>query len=195
MPRRAIWQSNRGTKPYTGILLEPMSKWTALTAPTDEELDALIDAKMKALFTHYGIDPAEAFEAGPKTAAAWANLAWHLAREHVPGFSGPPRKRGKPATRKDDDVTLILHVQLLTRREGLSERQAINKIAAQDLVSGTEEALRQRYKRTKKQFIPVFLLFDKFAAAKGHDVLLRTLEESLSGDDKDTFLSAGQRMA
>jgi hypothetical protein len=189
MPRRAVRQSNRGKKPYTGILLEPMPKWTALTAPTDEELSALIDAKMKALFTHYGINPTDAFEVGPKTATAWASLAWHLAREHVPGFSGPPRKRGKPATRRDDDVTLVLHVKLLMRRHGLSERKAINKIVAQRLVSGTEQALLQRYKRTKKQFIPVFRLFDNIAAAKGQEVFLRILEESLSGDDKDTFLS------
>jgi hypothetical protein len=71
-------------KPYGGILAEPVPKYTALTPPADGEIDALIDAKMKALFAHYGLDSADAFEGGPRTAAAWATLAWHLARQHVP---------------------------------------------------------------------------------------------------------------
>jgi hypothetical protein len=183
-------------KPCAGILAQPMPKWTVLTRPTEEEVAALIDAKLKALFAHYEIDPAGAFEGGPKVASAWANLAcawanlaWHLAREHVPGFSGPLRKRGRPATRKSDDVTLVMHVELLKRRDGLSDRAAIKKIAAQNLVSGTEQTLHQRYKRAKKQFVPMSRLYDIFAAAKGRDALVRVMEESLSGDDKDTFLS------
>src|SRR5580704_11533798 len=111
-------------KPYAGILAEAMPKYTALTPPADGEVEALIDAKMKALFAHYRLDPTEAFEVGPKMAAAWANLAWHLARQHVPGFVGAPRGRGKPATRKHDDVTIVMHVELLKRRDGLSERKA-----------------------------------------------------------------------
>ncbi|MGH6847958.1 MAG: hypothetical protein ACREC0_11125 [Methylocella sp.] len=176
-------------KPYTGILAQPMPKWTVLTRPTDEEVTALIDAKFKAVFANYEIDPTDAFEAGPKMASAWANLAWHLAREHVPGFRGPPRGRGKPATRKSDDATLVIHVELLKRRDGLSDRKAIKRIAAQNLVSGTEQTLRQRYKRAKKLFESMSRLYDNFAAAKGRDALVRVMEESLSGDEKDTFLS------
>ena len=75
-----------------------MPQFTALTSPSDKELDTLIDMKLKALFAHYEINSTDAFEGGPKMAPAWANLAWHLAREHVPASSAcredvedPPR--------------------------------------------------------------------------------------------------------
>ena len=51
---------------YPGILAEPMPKCTALTGPTGEEIDALIDSKFKALFAHYEIDAPEALESRPK---------------------------------------------------------------------------------------------------------------------------------
>ncbi len=176
-------------KLYTGILAQPMPKWTVLTAPTDEELRDLIDAKMKALFAHYGLNSAEAFQPGPNLAAAWANLSWHLAHEHVPGFSGPPRKRGKPATRKDDDIVLVMNIELLKRRDKVSDRKAIALIAARKILLGTEPTLLQRYKRAKKQFAPMSRLFDNIAAAKGREALVHVLEEVLSGDNKDTILS------
>jgi hypothetical protein len=188
IPKRKGKAERLRQKSYLGILAEPMPM---LTWSTDEEVQALIDAKMAALFAHYGIEAADAFESGPKMAATWANLAWHLAREHVPGFKGAPRKRGKPATRKSDDVTLAMHVELLKRRDGLSERKAIKQIAAQKLVSGTEDTLRQRYKRSKKKFAPMARLYDNFAAMKGRDTLVQIMEGSLSGDDKDTVLSPG----
>jgi hypothetical protein len=184
-----VSSSKPGNKPYTGILAEPMPKYTALTTPSDQEVNALIEAKMKALLTHYGIEAADAYEVGPKMVSAWANLAWCLAREHVPGFRAPPRGRGAPAKRKGDDVTLVLHVELLRRREGLKDRPAIKRIAAQKLVEGTEETLRKRYNNVKKHFAPMTTMFDNMAAAKGNDALVCILEESLFGDEKDIFLS------
>jgi hypothetical protein len=164
-------------KAYSGILAEPMPKWTALTRPRDEEIDGIIDQKWKALFGHYGIDSSAAFEPGrPEMASAWANLAWHLARDHVPGFRGAPRKRGKPAIRRPDDVTLFMHVELLRRRDGLSDRKAIQKIAGRKLVSGTESALLQRYKRAKPQFRPMSIMFDNATAAIGQEGLVCSLE-------------------
>jgi hypothetical protein len=176
-------------KPYTGILAQPIPRWTVLTTPTDEELRDLIDAKMKALFVHYGLNSTEAFQPGPNLAAAWANLAWHLAREHVPGFRGPPRKRGKPATRKDDDILLVMNIELLKRRDKVSDRKAVTQIAARNILLGTEPTLLQRYKRAKKQFEPMSRLFDNIAAAKGREALVLILEDALSGDNKDTILS------
>lgn len=176
-------------KPYAGILADPIPTWTFLAAPTDTELDALLETKMKALFTHYELDPTDAFQPGPKMAAAWANLTWRLAREHVPGFQRPPRKRGKPATRKNDDVDLAMYVELLKRRDGLSERKAISLVAAQQLVPGTEAALLQRYKRTKKQFAPMSRLFDNVITRIGRDVFIHIMENALFGDKKDLFLS------
>jgi hypothetical protein len=166
-------------KKYTGILAEPIRNWTVLTAPTDDELRKLDDDKMKALFVHYEIDPTDAFEFGPKKAAAWANLAWHLARDHVPGFSAPPRKRGKPAALSDDNITLAMHVELLKRRDGLTDRKAIKAVIAQKLISGTEQTLLQRYKRTKKRFAPMVRIFDNAVAAKGNDLFVSVLEDTL----------------
>jgi hypothetical protein len=117
-----------------------MPKYTALTLPSDGEIDALIDTKMRALFAHYGLDSTDALEGGPKMATAWANLAWHLARQHVPGFIGAPRGRGRPATRKQDDVTIVMHVELLKRRDGLSERKA--RILAKRLLPEVRGLLR-----------------------------------------------------
>jgi hypothetical protein len=181
--------SKSNKKPYAGVLAEPMPQWTILTRPSDEEVAVLINGKLKALFVHYEIDSAGAFEGGPNMASAWANLAWHLAREHIPGFSGPPRKRGKPATRKSDDVTLVMHVELLKRRDSMSNREAIKEIAAQNLVAGTEQTLHQRYKRAKKRFEPLSLMYDNAAAAIGRDAFVHAMEEALFGDDKETFLS------
>jgi hypothetical protein len=176
-------------KKYKGILAEPIPRWSVLTAPADDELRKLHDDKMKALFVHYELDPTDGFEFGPKMAAAWANLAWQLARDHVPGFSAPPRKRGKPATLTDENVTLALHVELLKRRDGLSDRKAIERVATQNLVSGTGQALLQRYKRIKKLFAPMVRLFDNVAAAKGSDVIISIMDDVLCGDIKDRSLS------
>jgi hypothetical protein len=136
-----------------------------LTPPTDEELDNLIDAKLEALFAHFGI------ESG------------------VPGFRGEPRRRGTPARRQSDDVTLMMNVELLRRREGSSERKAIKAIVDQALLSGTEEALRKRFYRAKVKFAPLSLLLDGLAAAKGNNSLVNLLQEALCGDEKETFLS------
>jgi hypothetical protein len=167
-------------KAYEGILARPIPEWSALTAPTDEELRKLHDDKMKALFAHYELDPTDAFQFDPvKTAIAWSNLAWHLARDHVPGFSKPPRKRGKPATLTGENITLAMHVELLKRRDKLSDRKAIEAVATQKLVSGSEQALLQRYKRTKKLFAPMVVLFDNVAAAKGSDAFVSIMEDVL----------------
>ncbi|UPJ55228.1 hypothetical protein [Bradyrhizobium sp. 192] len=165
---------------YDGILAEPVPRWGLLTAPTDDELRKMHDEKMKALFVHYKLDPTDAFEFDPaRTAIAWSKLAWHLARDHVPGFSEPPRKRGKPAKLTDENISLAMHVELLKRRDGLSDRKAITMIAAQKLIPGSEQALRQRYKRTKKSFVPMAVLFDNIVAAKGSNLVVSTLEEVL----------------
>jgi hypothetical protein len=177
-------------KPYTGILTEPWPKWRVLTPPTDEELDNLIDAKLEALFAHFGIESGSAFSGGgTNMAAAWADLAFRLARRHVPGFRGEPRRRGTPARRQSDDVTLMMNVELLRRREGSSERKAIKAIVDQALLSGTEEALRKRFYRAKVKFAPLSLLLDGLAAAKGNNSLVNLLQEALCGDEKETFLS------
>jgi len=82
-----------------------------------------------------------------------------------------------------------MHVELLRRRDGLSDRKAIQKIAGQNLVSGTESALLQRYKRAKTQFRLMSAMFDNMAAVIDQDGLVRSLEDGLFGDKKQTILS------
>jgi hypothetical protein len=176
-------------EPYAGILAEPMPKRTALSGTTDEEVGELLDAKIKALFEHFGLDASHAFNSGPHMACAWADLAFKLARRHVPGFQGAPARRGAPAKRKSDDVTLVMHVELLKRRDGLSERKAIAEIVAKDLVSGSEAALRKRYQNAKNSFAPMSAMFDNAASAIGKDRFLSCLGEALSGEGKESFWS------
>jgi hypothetical protein len=181
-------RSDLAEKPYTGILVESMPKWTVLTRPSDNEISELLDEKWEALFAHYGLDASAAFDPGrPEMGSAWANLAWHLARQHVPGFKGAPRKRGRPPARKRDDVTLFMHVEFLRRRDGLSDRKAIQKIAAGNVVSGTETTLLQRYKRAKPLFKPMSSILDNIAVAIGQDGLVDSLEAALFEDEKKQF--------
>jgi hypothetical protein len=174
---------------YAGILAEPLAKRTALSGPTDEEVGELLDAKIKALFQHFGVDASDAFDGGPRMASAWAKLVFALARQHVPGFKGAPRGRGALATRKSDDVTLVMHVELLRRRDGLSDRSAIRTVVAQNLVSGSNETLRTRYKNAKHAFAPLSVMFDNASSLIGKDRFLCCLAEALSGEGKETFLS------
>lgn len=176
-------------KPYKGILAEPMPQWTVLTRPSDEEIDTLMNEKLRALFVHFEVGSTDMFEGGPKMVSAWANLVWYMAREHVPGFQRALRKRGRPPTGQSDDVALNMHVELLKRRDGLSERKAIKTIACHNLVGGTEQSLLQRYKRAKKHFELLSQVFDNATAAIGREAFVQAMEEALSGDNKETFLS------
>jgi hypothetical protein len=167
-------------KNYQGILAEPVPKWNVLTKPPEDELRKLYDDKMKALFAHYELDSIDAFSFdAAKTAIAWYKLAWALARDHVPGFSSPPRKRGKPATLAEENVTLAMHVDLIKRRDGLSDRKAIQVVVAQKLISGSEQTLLKRYNRTKKLYAPMVRLFDNVAKAKGSELLVSIMEDVL----------------
>jgi hypothetical protein len=167
-------------KKYEGILAEPIPDWNTLTEPPEDELRKFYDDKMRALFAHYELDSADAFGFdSASTAIAWYKLAWSLARDHVPGFNAAPRKRGKPATLTEQNVTLAMHVDLIKRRDGLSDRKAIEAVVAQKLVSGSEQTLLKRYNRTKKLFAAMGRLFDNVAEAEGSDLLVSIMEDVL----------------
>jgi hypothetical protein len=163
---------------YSGILADPLPKWTTLTRPSDEEIRTLLDAKMKALLVHYDIDPEDAYKLDYKMASVWANLSWRLAREHVPGFSEPKQTQGRPATRKTSDITLVMHVELLKKRDKLSERTAIEQIVSQNIVSGTVASLRRRYYRAKEKFRPNVSHVDNIADREDHGLFVRQALEA-----------------
>jgi hypothetical protein len=77
----------------------------------------------------------------------------------------------------------------LKRCDGLSDRKAIKEIAARNIVSGGEQTLLKRYKRAKSAFAPISTFYDRIAIDMGNEGLVRTMEQSLFRDNKDTFLS------
>jgi hypothetical protein len=168
---------------YTGILAKPLPKRSIFDRP--EEVDADLDEKLKALFDHYGVDP--------KKETAWMNLALKLARRHVPGFRGPTKSVGTPPIRKQDDVTLFMHVELLRRRDGFSDRQAIKAIVAKKVVEGTEGTLLRRYKRAKAkpEFNVIHEFFGTIEDGVGKHEFVKMMERSLAGDRSDSILSPG----
>ena len=122
-------------KPYTGILAEHLPNWTAVTMPTDQELNGIFDERMGALFQHYGVDP--------MTPDGWAKLALVLAQAHVPAFQKAPRGRGRPKDRKDD-VELFAEFRRLIRAQHSVDRAA-QLIEKQDRFSGKWRTLKDRY--------------------------------------------------
>jgi len=166
---------------YTGILAKPPPQWTALTRPPPEEVDALIDAKMKALLEHYQINPRDAFEVGPRQVAAWADLAFALARAHVPGLRGAPKKQGRPPEQQAENFALFVLVELFKRRDGLSQTAAVRRIAKEGWVEGTTTALEQRYKRLSTPYREVSArMIDQMIERAGPEHAFAAMEESFT---------------
>jgi hypothetical protein len=178
--RPAERQGDAGT--YTGTLAEPLPQWTALTQPPPEEVGASIDAKMKALLEHYQINPRDAFEAGPRQVAAWANLAFALAREHVPGLQGAPNKQGRPKKRQEDDLTLFLWVELLKRRDGLSQTAAVRRVAKEGWVDGKAETLKKRYEHLSAPYLVCARVIDRIIEGIGAERTFLMMQEALTDE-------------
>ena len=130
--------------------------------------------KMGLLLDHFGIDRA--------SETCWAQLALALAKKHVPGFQPPPKPQGRPKERSYDVNTLVLLVKLLTLRDGLSVRAAIRKISATGSVTGSEERLRDLYRRAANRSYSteasmLGVIIDGFARDHGSSIVVQTLEE------------------
>jgi hypothetical protein len=157
-------------KEYAGLLAQPMFPLHALSTATDESFWVMKRVfKTVLLFQHFDIDP--------NGRDAWQNLAIALAERHVPGFKPPPQKQGRPRERVNDDITLFLLIELLKRRDGVSDRAAIKKIAARKILNGAFETLRTRYQRAKRD--------------KHLGVLLKTIGGSVSNEQLVDALESG----
>lgn len=187
-------------KEYGGILAEPLPR-RGIDGPSGNEYDALHDAKIVALFKHFGIIPVPGVCAGKGSSitdswrrlhaesTAWMELALRLAHQHVPGFRtppSPPRKPGRPRERDQDDITLLLVVELLKRRDHLSIKAATKKIADAEIIKGAPETLRFRYNnRTvinshgENSLVPALELFQQLALRIGEDAFIKCLEDAL----------------
>jgi hypothetical protein len=101
-----------------------------------EQVAFFEEQRVKRLFRKYRIDPT--------SGDRWRDLALALAKRHEPHFS--PLKRGRPK-KHDDDPELILRVELLRCRDGLSITNACKVISETGALKGKPTTLQDRYKR------------------------------------------------
>jgi hypothetical protein len=159
---------------YSGALAEPMYPPRLLMSPEKlAEWPIRRATKMLLLFDHFGIDPT-----GDN---AWRDLAGALAARHVPGFRPPPEKPGRPMERLDDDVTLVLMVDLLKRRDRKSVRGAIRVVVEKNAIAGTVPTLLDRYKKAvKKPALALIIgLIGRVAEKHGEAVVVEILEATI----------------
>jgi|SRR5262249_15002102 len=155
-------------KEYAGLLAHPMFPLHALSTDSDRCVWVMRRAlKTALLFKHFDINP--------NGEDAWQNLAIALAERHVPGFNPPPNKQGRPRERTNDDLTLLLLVELLKRRDGASDRAAIKKIATCKIMNGTFDTLRARYQRAKRDK-HLRVLLKTIVAVGSNERLVKALE-------------------
>jgi hypothetical protein len=118
-------------KEYAGLLAQPMFPLHALSTDSDRRVWVMKRAlKTALLFRH--------FDTNPNGKDAWQNLAIALAERHVPGFNPPRNKQGRPRERANDDLTLLLLVELLKRRDGVSDRAAIKRRVPKRIAKASE---------------------------------------------------------
>ena len=158
------------------LFTTPMRQLGLLGQFLEEERQKLQNekrSKLMLLLEHFRIDPA--------SESCWLQLALALAEKHVPGFQPPPTQQGRPKERAEYGTTLVLLVGLLRTRDRLSVRAAIRKIAAAGCISGSEEKLRDLYKRAARRTYTndatvVITIIDGFTKEYGPDFVAPTLE-------------------
>jgi hypothetical protein len=165
------------TKPsdlsYTGPLAEPMCRPTWLDSPETKDAWAIERSnKMLLLFKHFGVNPL--------AENAWRDLAMALAERHVPGF-GSPRKRGRPREHQEEDMTLVLLVELLRRRDRVGVKAAIRKIADARIFNRTDETLLANHKKAAKEQAALLQFFERVAEGLGQPIFVQCLEDAVGG--------------
>jgi|SRR5208282_1094175 len=172
---------NAGTPPsqdgigrqYEGLLAEPMYPPQLLMSASEKANWAVLRAtKTLLLFKHFSIDP--------NGEDAWQRLAIALAANHVPGFKPPPAKPGHP---KDYgmDLDLWMLVELLKRRDGLSVRSAVDRIANVRIFEQNSEALRNRYREAlkHKHLKSIWKFLEWYADALGQQRFIEALDYAI----------------
>jgi hypothetical protein len=145
---------------------------TLLSTP-DQQFAYIRDRVLKyvLLFRKYGIDPNDQ--------NAWRDLALALARRHEPGYLRP---RGRPKEH-DDDVELILMIELLRCRDGLTIADTCKAIAEKGAIKGKPKTLQNRYKAlTRHRHWKVIIRVLKILKAKfGDRAYIEASEWALRG--------------
>jgi len=129
--------------------------------------------KLKRLFQKYGVDS--------NGENAWRDLALALARRHEPDFSS---RSGRPKERQDDPE-LILMIELLRCRDGLSIAKACKAIAEKGAIKGKPRTrtLQNRYKdlRRHDHWKVIIQVLEMVKAKVGVDQYIEALEEVVGG--------------
>ena len=134
--KKGLQDKHEPTPQYKGILKEKIP----IPADGTEYMSLVLD-KLEALLDHYDVS---------KEPGMWVMLAFHLARDHVPGFKieQPPRRRlGK---RTVDDLTIFVEINRLVE-SGKSVNSAAQILANRNTIKGlNKEGIRQRYVSLKR---------------------------------------------
>lgn len=143
--------------------------WLLMTA---EQLDLYRkdrDLKLIRLFQKYRVHA--------NGQNAWRDLALELARRHEPDFSS---RTGRPKERQDDPE-LIMMIELLQCRDGLSIRKACEAIAEKRAIKGKPSTgtLQNRYKALTRHghWKVIIQLFKMIKAKVGADQYIEVLED------------------
>jgi len=132
--KKGLQDKHEPTPQYKGILKEK------IPADGTDYMSLVLD-KLEALFDHYEIS---------KEPGMWVMLAFHLARDHVPGFKieQPPRRRwGK---RTADDIKILVEINKLVE-SGKSVNSAAQILANRNTIKDlNKEGIRQRYLSLKR---------------------------------------------
>jgi hypothetical protein len=115
-----------------------------------ERGDFVLDRMMRELrlFEKYGITDLRGAEAFFSSANPYRKLALAMAERYESDFK--PRGRGRPKEHRDD-FELVLMVELLTRRDGLSVPKACKAIAQKGARAGNSDFLYERHKFLMKK--------------------------------------------
>lgn len=156
---------------YEGELNKPLPPFpTVLDEDHDDRKmahDAAVQERIGLLFELYSIDAADP--------DAWRKLAFELMSVHVPGF-----QYVRPISDGDRLVEVVLNVEYLARKNGISKHQAFRALADSVPRLGTEEAIRSAYREVGKHpinsAISRFLERIEYAASDGE--FLAALEAS-----------------
>lgn len=92
----------------------------------------------EALFAEFSIDP--------QSDDAWKELAFALAERHVPAYGA--RQRGRPSKNFDQNISILLRWQKVSRTNGCSDAEAIRIVAKQMELS--EATVKERIKEIKR---------------------------------------------
>lgn len=135
---------------YTGILADRPTI-SVMDAADERQLSEYTQACLnrdEALFAEFSIDS--------HSDGAWQELAFALAERHVPAYGA--KQRGRPSINSDENISILLRWQKVSRTNGCSDAEAIRIVAKEMILS--ETTVKERIKEIKRsEHMKVILTF------------------------------------